>query len=176
MKTILTLTEKDVYPENVITPEDKYITPRSATRVVIFDEDNNVALEGFLTQEDGDLVYCMIGGGIDEDETVVEALIREASEEAGCKLKNIQELGIVEERGIGTKEGDRFVQTNYCFVAEVDGEKIASKFTADELARGYHCVWLPLDEAISRLKSQSTGFMTRRTLFLLEEAKRFKGL
>ncbi len=175
MQTILTLTEKDVYPENIITPESDYIAPRSATRVVIFDEENNVALEVFNGHDD-DLAYCMIGGGIDEGETVEEALVREAREEAGCRLKNIQELGIVEERGIGNKEGDRCAQTNYCFVAEIDGEKLEPIFTAEELARGYHSVWLPLDVAIEKLRAQHTGFMTRRTLFLLEEAKRHKGL
>lgn len=175
MQTILTLTEKDVYPEKVVTSEDQYIAPRSATRVVIFDNDHNVALEGFIEQR-GHLLYCMIGGGIDEGESTLEALAREALEEAGCRLKNIKELGIIEERGIGTKEGDHFHQTNYCFMAEVDGEKMTSKFTKDEQERGYHCVWRPLDEAIEILKAQHTGFMTRRTLFLLEEAKRFKGL
>jgi 8-oxo-dGTP pyrophosphatase MutT (NUDIX family) len=175
MQTSLTLTEKDVYPDNVITLEENYIEPRSTTRVVIFDENNNVALEVF-TGNDGDLVYCMIGGGIDEGESVEQALAREAREEAGCILKNIEELGIIEERGIGNKVGDRCVQTNYCFIAEVDGEKRKSTFTNEELARGYHCVWLPLDDAITKLRAQHIGFMTRRTLFLLEEAKRVKGL
>ncbi len=175
MKTILTLTEKDVYPNNVITPEENYIESRRAIRVVIFDDEKNVAIEGF-TGQDGDLVYCMIGGGIEAGETIEEALAREASEEAGCRLKNIHELGVIEEHGIGTKEGDKFMQVNYCFVAEVDGEKMTPKFTDSELARGYHSVWLPLEGAIVELRAQSTGFMTRRTLFLLEEAKRFKGL
>lgn len=175
MQVILTLTEKDVYPDNIITKEEDYIEPRSTTRVVIFDENNNVALEAF-TGQDGDLVYCMIGGGIDEGETVEEALAREAREEAGCRLKNVQELGIVEERGIGNKEGDRFIQTNHCFVAEVGGEKEESTFTKEELVRGYHCVCTSLDDAITKLRAQHTGFMTRRTLFLLEEAKRHKGL
>ena len=175
MKTILTLTEEDVYPQNIITPENAYIAPRNTVRVVISDKRNNVALEVFNAKEGG-LVYCMIGGGIEDGENILEALARESQEEAGCKLKNIQELGIIEERGIGTKEGDRFIQTNYCFVAEVEGEKTESKFTEEELKHGYHCVWLPLEEAIGKLRLQSTGFMTRRTLILLEEAKRLKNL
>jgi 8-oxo-dGTP pyrophosphatase MutT (NUDIX family) len=175
MKTILTLTEQDVYPHNVITPEKDYVMHRNAVRVVIFDEDNNVALEGF-TGQDGDLVYCVIGGGIDEGEEILEALVREAQEEAGCNLNNIHELGIVEERGISTKEGKKFSQTNYCYVADSDGEKMESKFTQEELARGFHCIWLPLEEAIATLRPKSTGFMTRRSLFLLEEAKKVRGL
>lgn len=175
MKKILTLTEEDVYPQNIITPEDAYIAPRNTVRVVISDKSNNVALEVFTAKEGG-LVYCMIGGGVEDGENILDALARESQEEAGCTLKNVQELGIIEERGIGTKEGDRFIQTNYCFVAEAEGEITQSKFTTEELNRGYHCVWLPLEEALEKLKSQSTGFMTRRTLFLLEEAKRFRNL
>lgn len=175
MQTILTLTEKDVYPENIITPEEQYIAPRRAVRAIIFDNDNNVALEGFIEQR-GNLLYSVIGGGIDEGETTEEALIREALEEAGCHIKNIHELGIVEERGIGTKEGARFLQTNYCFIAEVDGEKMETKFTEEEKRRGYHCIWRPLEEAIAILKAQHTGFMTRKALFLLEEANRLRML
>ena len=116
----------------------------------------------------------MIGGGIDEDESIEDALNREATEEAGCKIKNDKAMGIIEERGIGSDTRGRFIQTNYCFVGDVDGEKIEPSFTEEDVKDGLGLIWLPLDTAISNLQKQVDTFITRKTLILLEEAKRLR--
>lgn len=172
MKIISVLTEKDIRPNQTPTPESNYVAPRQATRVVIFDNEGCVAL-GVAESANGKW-FSMIGGGIDGDESVEEGLFREALEEAGCKIKNIQELGIIEERGIGSESKGRCIQTNYCFVADVDGEKGEPQYTQQDINDGLELVWLPLVEAISNLKSQEDGFVTRKTLILLEEAQKVK--
>lgn len=171
MKIIATLKEKDIYPNIVPTPDDKYIKPRQAVRVVIFDHNNLVAL-GYVRNNNGNNRYSIIGGGIDEGESIKDALSREALEEAGCKIKNVKEIGIIEERGIGSDKRGRFVQTNYCFLANVDGEKTEPYFTEEDTNDGLKLIWLPLDIAISNLKQQEKTFITQKTLILLEEAKR----
>jgi 8-oxo-dGTP pyrophosphatase MutT (NUDIX family) len=173
MQLLTTLTEMDFNPGNTITPESEYISPRRATRIVIFDDQNNVAL-GCVTPENGNTRYSMIGGGIDEGESIEQAFKREALEEAGCAIKNIKELGIIEERGVGNETRGRFTQTNYCFTANVDGEKMEPQFTEEDARDGLGLVWLPIDVAISKLKDQPDGFITRKTLILLEEAERIR--
>jgi 8-oxo-dGTP pyrophosphatase MutT (NUDIX family) len=167
MKVILQLKEEDVYPGR---EKSVYSFSRKAVRVVLFDKDNNVALGYIPAQGSKSEWYSMMGGGIDEGETVEEALIREALEETGCKMKNIQEIGIVEERGIGHKEWGKFFQENYYFTAEVDGDKGNPMFTEDDVKDGLQLVWLPIENAIDKLKSQGDGFIKRKTLFLLENA------
>lgn len=174
MQIIKVITEKDIYPDRVTTPESEYIKPRQATRVVLFDQEGLVALGGNDWSNGEGLFYSMIGGGIDEGETIEVALHREALEETGCKIKNIQELGIVEERGIGHYETNKQIQINHCFIADVDGEKGEPQYTEKDILDKLQLVWLPLDEAIERLRNQEDDFMTRKTLFLLEEAKKLK--
>lgn len=174
MQIIKVITEKDIYPDKVPTPESEYIKPRQATRVVLFDQQGLVALGANDWSNGKGLFYSMIGGGIDEGETIEEALLREALEETGCKIKNIRELGVVEERGIGSEKSGRQIQVNYCFTADVDGEKGEPQYTEKDILDKLQLVWMPLDDAIERLKNQEDDFMTRKTLFLLEEAKKLR--
>lgn len=173
MKVISVLTEKDINPNITPTKESDYISPRKSVRVVIFDTNSCVAL-GYVNEENGNKRYSMIGGGMDGDETIEDAVIRESLEEAGCRIKNIKEIGIIEERGIGSDTRGRFIQTNYCFIADVDGEKLEPKFTEDDIKDGLGLIWLPLETAILNLKQQADTFITRKTLILLEEAKKMK--
>lgn len=171
MKIIATLTEKDINPNVTPTLESDYITPRKSVRVVIFDAEGQVAL-GYVNEENDNKRYSMIGGGMDGDESIEEAVIRESLEEAGCRVKNIKEIGIIEERGIGSDTRGRFIQTNYCFTAEVDGEKTYPNFTEEDVKDGLGLTWLPLETAILNLKQQVDTFITRKTLIILEEAKK----
>ena len=172
MKIIATLREKDIYPGRQITPEEEYAPPRKAVRIVLFDKDGQIAL-GYYEQFENRLGgYNIPGGGIDEGETIQDALTRECLEEIGCKIKNIQELGIVNEFGVGKKI--KHFQENYCFTAEVDGEKGMPQFSDEEIENKLGLKWLTIDEAIGKVKLQKDNFGTRKTLLLLEEAKATK--
>lgn len=171
MEKILTITEADIRPHETPTPETEYIKPRQATRVVIFDDEGRVALNTIDTAE-GRVHYSMIGGGIDEGEAITDGLTREALEEAGCKIKNIKEIGIIHEYGVNAKQGKKSFQENFCYTAEVDGEKGESEYTEEDIFDGLKLVWLPVEVAIFNLKNQEDGFVTRKTLFLLEKAKK----
>ena len=50
MEIIATITESDVYKEREITPKESYRPLRKASRVVLFDEHNNVALHYYSTK------------------------------------------------------------------------------------------------------------------------------
>jgi 8-oxo-dGTP pyrophosphatase MutT (NUDIX family) len=170
MEIISTITESDVYKDNkdrLITQEDQYGELRKTARVVLFDEHNNVALHYYSTNGG----YFMIGGGVEDGESIENALIREVKEEVGCKIKNVKELGIIIEQGVGKEV--KHIQENYCFIALVDGEKGIPIFTEQEIAWGIQLVWFKLDEAMEKVKSLEDGFGKARTLVLLEKAKEF---
>ncbi len=80
--------------------------------------------------------YKFPGGGIDDDESMKEALIREVLEETGlCVIENsIQEYGQVHRVQKGKKE-DIFIQDNYyfmCCVKENVEQQNLDKYEADE--------------------------------------------
>lgn len=80
--------------------------------------------------------YKFPGGGIEADECMEDALIREVSEETGlCVIRDsIQEYGQVHRIQKGTKE-DIFIQDNYYFLCDVKEEteqQNLDKYEADE--------------------------------------------
>ncbi len=172
MQIIAKLLESEVFPDRAPTPPSDYIAPRKSVRVVLLDENNMVALGYVGPKEDNHEWYSMIGGGVEEGETIKQALIRETLEETGCVMKSIQELGRIEEFGIGTKEGEKFYQENFCFLAYVDGEKGEPTFSEADIHTGLRLVWLPLEEAIQRLEERGGGFIQQKALILLKEARK----
>lgn len=170
MEIIATLRESEIYTDREITPEDQYGAPRNAVRVVLFDENGNVALGYYSSRENRPSdAYYIPGGGIDEGESMQDALTREAREEIGCEIKNIRGIGRVMEYGVGKKI--KHFQENHCFLAEIDGEKGEPKFSEEEIEDGLDVRWLLLNDAIEKLKLQKDNFGTRKTLILLEKAK-----
>jgi 8-oxo-dGTP pyrophosphatase MutT (NUDIX family) len=168
MEIIATLTESEVYKDDkdrVITPESDYGALRKTARVALFDEHKYVALQ-YYSSNGG---YFMIGGGIEDGESTEEALRREVKEEVGCNIKNVRELGIILEKGVGKTV--KHIQENYCYIADVDGEIGAPQFTEQEIAWGIQPILLELDEAIRRVKNSENNFGRSSTLVLLENAK-----
>lgn len=168
MKLLATIREKDIDPGRENLPDDAHLKYRKAAKVVLFDGDGNIALnhypphEGYLEDE-----YYMPGGGVDEGETIIEALHREALEETGCKIKNIKELGQV--TFYMTERGKI---DSYAYVAEVDGKKGEPQLTEKEKSNNLQVVWKTIDEAIKLVEqNQSRNHARVNALIILNEVK-----
>lgn len=91
-------------------------TKRFASYVIVErDEDKKIAIA-----TDG--TYFLLGGGIENDETEIEALRREVIEEAGYSIKNIKYFDKVTAWADGVKRGPLDV-TATVYVAQFD-EKV----------------------------------------------------
>ncbi len=169
MQTFKTIRDEDF---GLDTPKPKTWTKRKTGRAIIFDENKNVALLHVTKKR----YHKLPGGGVEERESIAEALQREAIEEIGCEIGDIRELGIIEEyRNNFSKH-----QTSYCFVATVKGKKKAPDFTQEEIANGFEVVWLELDGSIKTLEEEidtiedyEGKFINARELAFLKEAKKF---
>lgn len=166
MKLIKTIRDSDIgggFPDCPVVQE------RRASRAVVFDVDGNVALLHASKKN----FHKLPGGGIEAGEDIETALRREVSEEIGCSVKNLRELGIVEE----FRNQWALHQISYCFLADLDGEKGLPHLEEDEIADGFETVWVGIDEAIKILESEAPvedyegKFIQLRDLTLLREAK-----
>ncbi|MFH1712177.1 MAG: NUDIX domain-containing protein [Patescibacteria group bacterium] len=152
-------------------PEDRStLEPRKAARAILFDENNLIPVL-FVSKHN---YHKLPGGGIDEGEDQIQALKREAKEEAGCEIEITGEVGkIIEYRSEWNQ-----LQTSYCYLGKVIS-KGEPDFTEKEIAKGFQLVWLTLDEAIDKIKNdQPAGyegsFIQKRDIIFLKTAKEIK--
>lgn len=165
MKILKTIRDKDLN----LNFEDQavYKQERKAARAIVFDKDKNVALLHATNKS----YHKLPGGGIEEGEEIVEALKREAMEEIGCEIENINELGIVEEY----RNQYSLHQLSYCFTADLKGEKGTPDLEEDEIADGFETVWMSINDAIKILEGEKElepyegRFINMRDLLLLKE-------
>jgi len=153
--------------EDVTETEASAYKVRHAARAVVFDAEGLVALLHATKTH----YYKLPGGGMDDGESKEAALKRECLEEIGCDVKILFELGSVLEY----RKKYSLKQTSYCYMAEVVGEKGAPHLEPDELAEGFQTVWLPLSEALAKVReSQPTvyegPYMVTRDAALIKAA------
>lgn len=130
-------------------PSDGPVTfERSAARAVVFDENGRIAVMHFTATGS----YKLPGGGIDDGEDKLDALQRELQEEMGYMVRDIRELGIVDEM----RYFCGMHQTSYCYTARVD-TYVGTALTEKEAEQGMNLRWAKdFDEAITWIASGST--------------------
>ncbi len=166
MELLATITNTDFGFK--IKSSEKICKTRQAARAVIINSFNQVAL--LYTSTHGH--HKLPGGGIEDREDWKDALNREAMEEAGCTIKNIQPFGkIIEEKSDET-------QTSFCAIAYLDKNLNTPNLTKDELKVGYtSALWIDFNDAIKLMRDDKPKtyvgkFMHKRDLIFLEHAKK----
>lgn len=110
MKLIRTIQFKDLGIEEV----DKFEVRRAA-RAVVFDNDKNIGIL-YVSKYN---YHKLPGGGLEDSETIEEALKRECLEEIGCSVEIIGELGEI----IEYRDKWSLKQHSYCYLANIVREK-----------------------------------------------------
>jgi len=138
---------------------------RKAARAVVLHK-NKVALmritkKGYLT---------LPGGGIEKNESIKSALLREVKEETGCKVKIVKELGMIEEKRTHVK----LHQISYCFLVKVI-KKGKPDFTDEEVGSKTKLIWAPIEKVISKLNIDQNfdyqgKFMAKRSIAIVQNA------
>ncbi len=100
--------------------------------------------------------YKFPGGGIEEDETPIEALIRETREEAGLVIvpESIQEYGYVHRiQRSDNDETECFIQDNYYYLCNVEENAIPQDLDDYEEKERYSLEYVSPQTAIERNRS-----------------------
>jgi len=152
-------------------PKDKStLEIREASRAVLFDENGLIPLL-FVSNYN---YHKLPGGGIDDGEDKAQALIREVIEEVGSKIEVTGEVGkIIEYRSKWNLK-----QISYCYVGKITS-KGSPTFTEKELSQNFKLVWLPLDEAISKVENDKPtnyegSFIRQRDIVFLKKVHQMK--
>jgi 8-oxo-dGTP diphosphatase len=117
---------------------------RYGARGIVLDNDGKIAILNKKNKNE----YKLVGGGIDENETPIQAFLREVYEESGVVLQNeIIYLGNIEEH----KSQDNFKQISYVYVGYVKEIK-KTHFTKKEKDEGARIIWLTIEEAMKLIK------------------------
>ena len=149
MKLLEKLYDKDFGSFN----EQSNDVPNGCARAVLFDENNKIALmymPKFIRNNSSDF-YVLPGGGIENNETVEEALKREILEETGCNYHIVNEMGYFE---INCAK-DNIIGLSYYFLLKIEGEKKQPQMTNDEINWQTKLYWCDPEEAFDLVSRQN---------------------
>lgn len=157
----LQITDADV-GHGTVSPELWH--ERVAARAVIV-RDGKVA----LMHARRDDYYKLPGGGVDPDESVEEACIREVREETGLRVRLGERVG----ETIELRSGHGLKQRSICFLAAVVSEG-EPELEEGERAEGFVMEWVPVGEAVARIQNNQKKryqgpFIRARDAYLLQE-------
>ena len=98
--------------------------------------------------------YAFPGGGIEDGETIIDALIRETKEETGFVIKPLSIVPIGKTIEI---RKDRYIDEiyerhDYYYLCEVDDVPMRKNLSANEIEYGHQLVFISIDEAITANK------------------------
>ena len=97
--------------------------------------------------------YKFPGGGIEEGEDPIEAMIRETREEAGLVIipESVREYGIVHRVQKSDKDPDvRFVQDNFYYLCAAEDDAVSQNLQGYEAEEGYELVYVDPRVAIEK--------------------------
>ena len=169
MNLLKQITDKELFGTDGHNIEEPY----RAARAVLLDDENLVAVL-YLKKLN---FYTLPGGGIDEGETIEQALKRELQEETGCNSYIICELGVIEENSLTYN----WSGISSCFLAKTKGEKGLPHLTDEEIIEGTQVRWYNIHDALKIIKNQKicardereagvVKFIQERDIVLLNEA------
>lgn len=161
---------KTHYHPEVETLENKSSFTRLATRGITVKGEDILLL---YTERYED--YSLPGGGLDEDEDMIDGMIRELTEETGAtNIKNIRPFGIYEEYRPWHKPGfDVQHMLSYCYTCDIDEELGVSRMESYEVKNGMKATWINIHKAINHniatmATSAKKGMSIERETFLLQ--------
>ena len=138
MQTFMVLDEKNY-------TEDMPVYERNVVRALI-EKDGLFAMQKGKQGE-----YKIPGGGMDEGETIVEALMREVREETGLVIipDTMKELGeITEIRRDIFDANIKYIAHSMHYACEVEPEMVGTAMTESEKEKGYRLEWADIDTII----------------------------
>ena len=153
--------------------ENGFTHTRVTSRGIVLDEEGRIALH-LIHRDDifgNETYYEAPGGGVDEGESLEQAVIRECKEELGEDIEVLRALGVVKD---AYNLIHRKNENHYFLCKKLNqGEK---HFVSEGDSLIQKTIWVSLEKGIALLKKQSdqgvSALVKARELPILEEARR----
>ncbi len=171
MNLIKTITNENFDSENQIMINPKV---RIGARGIVINDKGEIAIFHKKNKNE----YKLPGGGVDENETIEDAFLREVLEETGLEVKIIKYMGITEEY----RSDDNFKQISHVYIATVIKDTKVLHLTTKEKDEGGEFLFLnpikaleKIDTCINKLKASKyenlyhVKFIVTRDKYILEE-------
>lgn len=148
---------------------------RRTARAVVVNSEGKIAIQHISKYD----YYKLPGGGVEEGETLEEALKREMKEEAGCNIDIIQELGVVIEYREQPGHEQGLLQISFGYLVKPAGEIREPQLEEAEVAEGLRPLLVSYEQALKNIKESKithqyeAKFIVKRELEFLKAAERF---
>ncbi|UPQ89789.1 NUDIX hydrolase [Vibrio sinaloensis] len=149
--------------------DDKAIFKRHAARAIVVDGEDILLL---YTERYHD--YSIPGGGVDEGEDIIAAMVRELEEETGAQdIHAIKPFGIYEEfRPWYKEDADVVHMTSYCYTCKIARQLGDTNYEDYEIKNGMKAMWVNIHDAIAHneqtmAESPKKGLSIERETYLL---------
>ena len=153
------------FDERNYSSKDRIFTRRAARAIII--KNGRIA----LVQSEKEGFYKFPGGGIENEETEIDALCRETLEEAGLIIirESVRPFGYIREKRKSIyKKNEIFEMYSYYYTADVEDEACEQKLDGYEAELGYKLEFVELKKAYD--VNMKLG-RYRKSRFLTREAR-----
>ncbi len=137
--------------------DTKYRVRKSA-RAVLVNEKGEVAIQHLAIPN----YYKLPGGGVEQGESLEEALKREIKEEVGCDCEIEKEVGVI----IEYRNEMNLLHISYCYTARVVGVLGEAEYEQGELDEGQRNIWVAPEEARALFKGSVTNIYKSKFIVL----------
>ncbi len=151
--------------------EEKADKTKFSVRILLYNEKGEICI--IKSEKYG--YFQLPGGGIEEVESIIEAATREAKEESGYLIKDIEAIGYtIEHRESIRNKHDwkRDISFNFRAVA---AENVGTSYTEEEVSEGFVPIWVNINDVLEMLskneghiESYSGNFSNRRDLEIVK--------
>lgn len=139
---------------------------RKSARAILLNADREMAVQ-YLQNH---FFHKLPGGGVENGESLEEAVRREIQEEVGCDSVVKELVGTT----IEYRDQYKMIHISYCFVAEVSGPITEPHLEQGEIDEGMVTIWMKPEDALQKMETDVPNtyqgpFILRREVAFLRE-------